>query len=742
VTFLLTDIEGSTRLWQSYHEAMRLALARHDTLIELVVAAHDGHLVKPRGEGDSRFAVFARASDAVSAACAIQLALSEEPWALPESVRVRIGVHTGEADLRAGDYYGPAVNHCARLRAVAHGRQVIVSAVTADLVREAPPADWNLRDLGEYQLKDLQELERIWQVVHPKLQADFPPLTSMSRKRDNLPTQLNSFIGREDQLIELRRLLLGGRLLTLTGPGGIGKTRLALALADSVLPDYADGVWVIELAALHDPSLVPNAVAAALGVHEETVHSVLQETVIGSLRHRRVLLVLDNCEHLVQACAELAEVLLRACPNVRILATSREPLRAMGEATWRVTPLLLGARLDSGQAKETARSEAGRLFVERAQAAEPDFVLTEQNARAVTDVCYRLDGIPLALELAAARVRSLGIEQLAARLDDRFRLLAGGARTAPPRQRTLLATLDWSHELLTESERQLFGRLSIFGGGWTLDAAEEVCSGDALELGDIVILLGELVDKSLVVVDATSEEQARYVFLETVRQYARERLTACGGLHSTAHRHAAYYQAFAEQSMSGITGEASLDPRVVWLRRADREHDNMRAALDWAVECGEADIALRLAAALWWSWVLHLRWSEARTWLERVLALPGAQPPTALRARVLFGAAMLSTLIGEVATARIEVDECLRIAIATGDESMTLRARLTRQLVLRSGGEYAAAREEARELLADAHRAGLSAGEMRALEYVARAVAVAVETLTDVEHSIGQSANH
>jgi predicted ATPase/class 3 adenylate cyclase len=619
LTFLLTDMEGSTRLWLQYHEAMRRALVRHDALIERVVAAHDGHLVRPRGEGDSRFAVFARATQAVSAACALQLALSEEPWGLPEPLRVRIGVHTGEADLQSGDYYGPAVNRCARLRAVAHSGQVLVSAVTADVITEAPPADLQLRDLGEHQLKDLQEPERIWQVVHPKLQSDFPPLTSINRRRDNLPTQLSSFVGRERALGELRRLLLDARLLTLTGPGGIGKSRLAVTLADSLLPDYADGVWLVELAPLKDPSLVPNAVAAALGVREET-HGVLQDTLVGSLQHRRALLVLDNCEHLVQACAELAEALLRTCPHVRVLAASREPLRVTGEVTWGVPPLVLPPPYKAGRTEEIASSEAGRLFVGRVQAALPDFELTEQNARAVADVCRHLDGLPLALELAAARVRSIGIEHLAARLDDRFQLLVGGARTVPARQRTLRSTLDWSYELLTESEREVFERLSVFAGGWTLDAAEAVCSGEGLESGDIPILLGQLVDKSLVVFDATSEGPVRYHFLETLRQYSRERLTAHGGLQHTARCHAVYFQALAERNKPGLMGEASVDMRVVSLRRLEREHDNLRAALRWTIDSETADIGLSLAGALWrfW-WTRHL--SEGRRWLDELLLL-------------------------------------------------------------------------------------------------------------------------
>jgi predicted ATPase/class 3 adenylate cyclase len=722
LTFLLTDMEGSTRLWQQYHEAMRLALVRHDALIEGVVAARDGHLVRPRGEGDSRFAVFARASDAVSAACAIQLALLEEPWDLPEPVRVRIGVHTGEADLQSGDYYGPAVNHCARLRAAAHGGQVVVSAVTADLMREAPRADWHLRDLGEHHLKDLQKPERIWQVVHPKLQADFPPLTFMNRRRDNLPTQLSSFIGRQRSLVELRRLLLSGRLLTLTGPGGIGKTRLALALADSVLPDYADGVWLVELAALQDPSLVPNAVATALSVQEET-HSLLQETLIGSLQHRRVLLVLDNCEHLVQACAELAEALLRACPYVRVLATSREPLRATGEVTWLVPALVLPRARDA-RAEEIARTEAGRLFVERGQAALPHFELSEQNARAVADVCRQLDGLPLALELAAAHVRSLGVEQLAARLDDRFRLLVGGARAAPPRQQTLRATLDWSYELLTESEQDLFERLSVFAGGWMLDAAQAVCSGEGLEPGDIPILLSQLVDRSLVVADATSGEPARYLFHETVRQYARECLTARGALQSNARRHVAYNQALAEQAKPGLTGEASLETRVMWLRRLEREHDNLRAALRWTIDSKQADLGVRLVGALWRFWWSH-GLSEGRRWLDELLLLAeqsGADQSSV--AEALFGAGTLATEQGDPRRGEALLKQSLTLFGGLSDRRGVVWSLIALGQTARAQGDSSRATtllEEALALARDMEDGFATAWSLTALGQAARA---------------------
>ena len=507
VTFLLTDVEGSTALWERSSEAMQAALARHDAIMADVVGRHNGIVVKSRGEGDSIFAVFGLARDAVAAAAELQRTLQTEPWPTETQLRVRMALHTGEAELRDGDYFGSVVNRAARLRAVAYGGQILLSQATEQLVQDHLAADLGLYDLGEHRLRNLERPERIFQLTAPDLPRESRPLLTLDTLPNNLPTQLTSFVGREREIAEVRALLSTVRLLTLVGSGGAGKTRLSLQVAAGLVDRYPDGVWLVELAALADPTLVPQTVAAALGVRDPGARS-LTAVLAEHLQSKQILLVLDNCEHLVGACAELADALLHASPGLRILATSREALGIAGETTWRVPSLLLPDPRQLPTADRLLAFEAVRLFIERAVAAAPGFTITNANAPAVVQICQRLDGIPLAIELAAVRVKVLTPEQIAARLDDRFRLLTAGSRTALPRQQTLRALVDWSHELLTEPERLLFRRLSVFAGGWTLEAAEAVCADDAssgaqqaLDAFEILDLLALLVDKSLVLTD-------------------------------------------------------------------------------------------------------------------------------------------------------------------------------------------------------------------------------------------------
>ena len=536
VTFLLTDVEGSTALWEADPAAMRQALARHDALLADGIAEHGGVVVKSRGEGDSVFAVFDMASDAVTAAVELQASLQAAAWPTAAPLRVRMALHTGEAQWRDGDYFGPAVNRCARLRAAAHGGQILLSQATADLLRDSQTDGVGLRALGEHRFRDLARPEAVFQVVHPLLPGEFPPLGSLDAHPNNLPRELTSFVGREREVDEVRRLLVTTRLLTLTGSGGVGKTRLSQRVAADLGPSFPDGIWLVELAGLGDPSLLAQVVASVLGVREQPGRALL-DTLIDVLRPRTCLLLLDNCEHLVEACAALADSLLRACPGLILLATSREPLGIAGETVWRVPPLTMpdasGDAATSDDTSALAQYEAVRLFEERARAALPAFTLTGQNGPAVAQICRRLDGIPLAIELAAARVRGVAPEQLADRLDDRFRLLTGGSRTALARHQTLRALVDWSYELLSEPERVLFCRLSVFAGGWTLDAAEEVCSGGGIEPADILGLLLQLVDRSLVLaeeqpIQAGGLSPVRYRLLETLRQYGAEKLRDTG----------------------------------------------------------------------------------------------------------------------------------------------------------------------------------------------------------------------
>jgi predicted ATPase/class 3 adenylate cyclase len=651
ITFLFTDVQGSTHLWERHPEAMRLAMLQHDILVEGCVVSNSGQVVRPRGEGDSRFAVFQRAPDAVTAARDIQQGIARVGWPVPAPLSVRIALHTGEADLRAGDYYGSAVNRCARLRALAYGGQTLISEATYELTRDRVPAHTGLRDLGEHRLKDLERAEHVYQLVIADLPADFPPLKSVDTLPNNLPVQLTSFVGREKEMAEVKSQLTAARLLTLTGSGGTGKTRLALQVAADLLESFPDGIWFVDLAPLSDPDLVPQTVASALGVREQPGRSLIA-VLNDYVASKTLALILDNCEHLVDPCARLSERLLRAGLGVRILATSREALGIAGEVAWPVPSLTLPDTHDTS-VEQLSQSEAVRLFLERALAVQPHFQLSLANASSVAQVCTRLDGIPLALELAASRLRVLSVEQLAARLDDRFRLLTGGSRTALPRQQTLRALIDWSFGLLSEPERVIFRRLAVFMGGWTLEAAEAVCGEVDPSLSplgnggigetDVLDLLSHLVDKSLVVAQP-DEIGMRYRMLETIRQYAREKLVDSGEMESLRDAHLAYYCGWVPDQQPSVIAGA----RTVWFPKFDVEYENLRAAITWGLERG-TQRALRIVCALPQYWGARGYLTEGRSWVEQVLgrdAAEAASQPKDDETRRAFRADALSALAG------------------------------------------------------------------------------------------------
>jgi predicted ATPase/class 3 adenylate cyclase len=713
LTFLFTDVEGSTPLWERHEATMRVATARHDALLDALITAHGGTRVRERGEGDSLFAVFTRPDEAVAAALAMARAVLAEPWPPETPIRVRMGLHTGSAQFRAGDYYGPVVNRCARIRGLGHGGQVLLSAATAALVRDALPAGAGLRSLGAHPLRGLSTFEEVYQLCHRDLPVAFPPLLSPGAPQHNLPLALTALIGREAEQGEVLALLSAARLVTLTGSGGVGKTRLALAVAAELVDQYPDGVWLVELAALAEDRLVPQTVLETLGTREEAGRPLLA-TLTDHLHEKRVLLVLDNCEHLVAACAALAEAVVRRCPGVRVLATSREALAVAGEHRYRVPSLPVPDLAHRTPPERLAEAAAVALFVARARERRADFALTAQNAQAIAAVCARLDGIPLAIELAAARVDSLGVEGIAARLDDRFRLLTGGPRSALPRQRTLRAALDWSYELLCAAEQLLLDRLSVFAGGWTLAAAEAICAGDGIAEWEVLDLLGSLVNKSLVQAEEAAGE-LRYGLLETVRQYGHERRAASGELARVRDRHLAWSLALAEEAAPHLQGAAD---QVIWLERLGAEHDNVRAALRWARECGAAEEGLRLAGVLGYFWSLRGYLGEGRGWLEGALAA-GAGAPAAVRATALAAAGDLAQWHGDFRQGVALFEESLALARAQGDTRRSAATLEGLAFVLERQGDYARATRVAEEALALSRALGDQAGMAAALSHLA-----------------------
>ena len=662
VTFLFTDIESSTATLQ------RLGDRRYAEVLQehrhLLRAAFDeGHGQVVDTQGDAFLVVFSRARDAVGTAVSAQRALTKHAWPGGASLQVRMGLHTGEPIEESGTYVGLDVHRASRICSVGHGGQILVSQAVGILVAHDLPHDVSLRALGTHRLKDLKEPEHILQVVHPDLPADFPPLESLDARPNNLPIQLTSFIGRAREIAEVKRLLGAARLVTLTGSGGAGKTRLALQTAADVLDDYPDGVWLSEFAPVADSALVPETVAAALNVPEQPGRK-MTATLVDNLRSKTLLLVLDNCEHLLPACADLAVALLRACPQVRILATSREGLGVPGEILWRVPSLSLPEDVDHLRPRDgLLLYEAVRLFVDRAMAVAPGFAITQENALAVAQVCRRLDGIPLAIELAAARAKVLAVEQIAARLDDRLRLLTGSSRVVAPRHQTLRAAIDWSYYLLSEKERALLRRLAAFAGGWTLEAAESVCAGGSVEASSILDLLASLADKSLVFVEMQRGE-ARYRFLETVRQYAQDRLLEASEGAEIRTRHREWCLRLAQRADPELRGPN----QSVWLDRLETEHDNMRAALEW----GKADAAgapayVLLAGALFWFWYLRGHWVEGRKWLEAALVRSEDVEPAA-RIRAFEGTAMLARDQGDHAHGDALAAKGLALSREVGDQ--------------------------------------------------------------------------
>jgi predicted ATPase/class 3 adenylate cyclase len=705
VTFLFTDIEGSTRLLQDLGDRYGPVRDAHAAILRRAI--RDGHGVEVSTEGDSFFAAFASPAAAVRAAVAAQRGLAGHRWPPGFPVRVRMGLHTGEGALGGDNYSGIDVNRAARVAAAAGGGQVIVSDPTRVLVERDLPDGVSLRELGTHRLKDLNLPMRLHDLVIAGLPADFPAPRTLDARPGNLPAQLTSFVGREEETAEAVRLLGRARLLTLTGAGGSGKTRLALHVGGRLQPGYRDGAFFADVSSVTDPALVPSVLARAVGVPEAAGRPVLA-ALCDHLRDRQLLLVVDNFEQVAEAGAVL-ERLLGVAPGLRVLATSRVALAVTGEQELVVPPLELPDLRRPRDLDALGHTEAVRLFVERAQAVRPAFRLTGENAPTVAEICARLDGLPLAIELAATRIKVLTPAQILPRLERRLSLLTGGARTLPDRQRTLRGAIAWSHDLLPDPERRLFARLSVFAGGWTLESAEAVCGPEGLGL-DVLDRLASLVDQSLVLGTGPAAGQARFSMLETIREFGQERLAAGGDLEPVRRRHAEHFLELAVAAEPHLTGADQGE----WLDRCELEQANLRLALRWAADAGQADRAQEAAGALWRFWQQRGHLAEGRLRLQEALALPSGQGPAPARAKALAGAGGIAWWQEDIAAARRFYQEALAIERRLGDPSPIADALYNQAFVVAAGGDFEAAFRLWEESLELFQQAGDEAGVARA----------------------------
>ena len=665
VTFLFTDIENSTPLWEKYPEVMKFILAKHDFILKEAVETNHGQIVKTTGDGVH--AVFSTAVDAVKASLEAQREFQNSDILKSSEalLRVRMGIHTGEADLRDGDYYGGVLNRAARIMSIGHGGQILISETTLRIAQEHLHQEVSVLNLGDHRLKGFKRAEKIYQVSTPDLQQEFPALKSQIHTTNNLPTQLTSFIGRERELAEAKSRLEHTRLLTLIGPGGTGKTRLSIQLGFQLLSNFEDGVWLVEFAPISDPFLVTQTIASSFKIGE-IPGTPLNVLIHDYLREKHLLLIFDNCEHLVEACAKGAEEFLQVAPGIKIIASSREALVIFGEMVYHVPSLSMPKRAEV--TKEAAMEfESIQLFVERASAANPGFHLTDENASLIAQICSRLDGIPLAIELAASRCRVFSPEQISRRLNDRFKLLTSGSRTALPRQQTLRALIDWSYELLSEDERALMRRLSIFAGGWTFEAAETICNNL-----DVFEYLPQLINKSLVNVDYDDDEP-RYHLLETIRQYAREKLLETGEGDGTRNRHFSYYLEMAETAMPEML---TWGRDLYWMKKLEIEYDNIRTAVDWGLS-NDPIAVMRLIRSLTYFYILTSYSSEGHRWgvdaLEQVKSLTeGGRILTTeekiYRARLIASMSIMSFTMGDAQTSAKEAEEAINLLRLLGDK--------------------------------------------------------------------------
>ena len=655
VTFFFSDIEGSTKLIQELGPDYPAALLAHHTIQRQALAENGGNEL--RTEGDSFFIVFGSALHACAGAAAVQKKLAEHSWPKGATVRVRIGLHTGEAALVGTEYLGLEVHRAARIASAAHGGQVLLSETTRSLVEDALPPELSVKDLGVHRLKDLARAERLFQLCIDGLPHEFPALRTIESTPNNLPTQLTSFIGRDDQVREVKDLLKRSRLLTLTGPGGTGKTRLSLQIAVELLDRFPDGVFFVPLAAVHDPDLVPSAIAQALAI-QTTGNRRPIDALVEYLHDKQTLLVLDNFEQLLPA-APVTATLLEGSPNLRVLVSSRSVLRVYGEQEFPVPPLGLPDHKGVANLLTLSQFEAVRLFIERAVAAKPDFQATNDNAPAIAGICERVDGLPLAIELAAARIKLFSPQALLARLEKSLSALGTGARDAPSRQQTLRSAIQWSYDLLDYSGRRLFERFSVFSRGAALEQAEAVCGDDI----DVLDGLDQLADQSLVRRQPDFSEP-RFLMLQTIKEFARDQLDRGGEAIAVRDRHLDAYMKLAEQAKPHFFGPE----RREWLDRLQLDDDNFRSALEWAIASGNAPKALTLAALLWRFWQMRGHIHEGRNRMAAVLAMPDAADHPAERLAALEASGSLAYWQADTDAAQGFYDEALKLTRQIGDK--------------------------------------------------------------------------
>lgn len=733
VTFLFTDIEGSTKLAQEYPVDMPVLFARHNEILREEIETNDGYVFQV--VGDSFCAAFHEAEKAIQAALRAQARLQHEAWS-PATIKVRVGIHTGSAQLelhaRENPYKGYATLALAqRIMSAGHGGQILISESTYQCIHDKLAADVLLKDMGERRLKDVVEVQHLYQLSGRDLLSEFPSLKTLEMVKHNLPVQLTSFIGRAKEMAEITALLVAHRMVTLTGPGGAGKTRLSLQVASDCLSEFADGVWLLELAPITDPALVPQTLLSLLGLREDTRRTIL-DVLTDYLRSRNMLILLDNCEHLIDACAQFSERILQACPNLKILASSRESMGIAGEMTYRIPSLQAPNPAQLPALEVLKKMDSIRLFMDRATTSKPDLALTTENASFIAQICFRLDGIPLAIELAASRVKALTPEQIAARLDDRFRLLTSGSRTALPRQQTLHAMIDWSYSLLTDNEKTLFRRLAVFAGGWTLEAAEAVCSA-GISQNDILDLLTRLVDKSLVLI-TESTSGMRYHRLETIRQYSREKFVKSDEVDDVRDRHLNYFVRFAEQVDEGLKGSEQLK----WQKLMAAEQDNLRTALEWGFSRSPYS-ALNIVGAtnLFWTAAGYsaegFRWTQKA--LEEVKESPFVRGTTAeqrqvARARALRGLTRLYLSLGDNAKAKRTAEESVAIYRRTKDR----RGLSFALVILAYPLEFLGERDKAEAILKESYMMARAVKDIyvmcRALNLLAR---ITIELYHDLE---------